>query len=514
MSITGQIAECRKFAEENDLIILQEYIDRALTATSDRRPSFLKMIEDSKDGYFDTILVYQLDRFARNKNDSGYYKKILADNGVKVVSAKEQISSDSSGVITEGLIEVFAEYFSRQLSEKVTRGMYLRADQCKYNGGTKTFGYAIDPEGYYVLDEISSPIVKEIFERIAQGDTVMSICRDINERGIRTVNGNEFSKNSLQNMLRNEKYKGIYIYGHTRIPGGIPRIISDELFDEVQEILGNRALGHRPATEDYILTGKLYCGNCREQMVGTSGTSKTGRTYRYYICKNAPDKCNKKNVKKEFIEERVLKICRQSLTDDVIDMVIKSVAEQNERDQESPELIRLRSELKATQDKIEKLVTEIENGTSSSTVANRLAQREEELESIKKQLQKETLKQKHLNPADVRSFLRLLRRGRKEDLIYQKMLIHVFVDRIYLYDDHFTIYLKVLNNRMKVSEHEANIIDVSLLKNSSDTRNYGAPAKALKLTCSKAFSFLRKVASFLCFPTFFPHQYLINDIYE
>ena len=167
MSITGQIAECRKFAEENDLIILQEYIDRALTATSDRRPSFLKMIEDSKDGYFDTILVYQLDRFARNKNDSGYYKKILADNGVKVVSAKEQISSDSSGVITEGLIEVFAEYFSRQLSEKVTRGMYLRADQCKYNGGTKTFGYAIDPEGYYVLDEISSPIVKEIFERIA-----------------------------------------------------------------------------------------------------------------------------------------------------------------------------------------------------------------------------------------------------------------------------------------------------------------------------------------------------------
>ena len=74
MSITGQIAECRKFAEEHDLIILQEYIDRALTATSDKRPSFLRMIDDSNDGYFDTILVYQLDRFARNKNDSGYYK--------------------------------------------------------------------------------------------------------------------------------------------------------------------------------------------------------------------------------------------------------------------------------------------------------------------------------------------------------------------------------------------------------------------------------------------------------
>ena len=269
MSITGQIAECRKFAEEHDLIILQEYIDRALTATSDKRPSFLRMIDDSNDGYFDTILVYQLDRFARNKNDSGYYKKILADNGVKVVSAKEHISEDSSGVITEGLIEVFAEYFSRQLSEKVTRGMYLRAEQCKYNGGTMTFGYAVDPEGYYILDEIKAPIVKEMFERIAQGETAISICRDLNERGICSTKGNEFTKNSLQNILRNERYKGIYIFGHERIPDGIPRIIDDDLFDEVQEQLGKKVVSRRPAIEDYILTGKLFCGYCKEAIIGT-----------------------------------------------------------------------------------------------------------------------------------------------------------------------------------------------------------------------------------------------------
>ena len=360
MSITGQIAECRKFAEENDLIILQEYIDRALTATSDKRPSFLRMIEDSKDRYFDTILVYQFDRFARNKNDSGYYKKILADNGVKVVSAKEHIAEDSSGVITEGLIEVFAEYFSRQLSEKVTRGMYLRADQCKYNGGTLTFGYAVDPDGYYKLDEIKAPIIKEMFERIAQGETAISICRDFNERGIRTTKGNEFTKNSLQNILRNEKYKGIYIFGHERIPDGIPRIIDDDLFDEVQERLGNKTISRRPAIEDYILTGKLYCGKCKELMIGTSGTSRSGRSYRYYICKNAPDKCDKKNVKKEFIEKKILKICRQSLSDDIINEVVQKTIEQNERDQESPEMIRLRNELKATQNKIEKLVTEIQ----------------------------------------------------------------------------------------------------------------------------------------------------------
>ncbi len=477
MSITGQIAECRKFAEEHDLIILQEYIDRALTATSDKRPSFLRMIDDSNDGYFDTILVYQLDRFARNKNDSGYYKKILADNGVKVVSAKEHISEDSSGVITEGLIEVFAEYFSRQLSEKVTRGMYLRAEQCKYNGGTMTFGYAVDPEGYYILDEIKAPIVKEMFERIAQGETAISICRDLNERGIRSTKGNVFTKNSLQNILRNERYKGIYIFGHERIPDGIPRIIDDDLFDEVQEQLGKKVVSRRPAIEDYILTGKLFCGYCKEAIIGTSGTSQTGRSYRYYMCKNAPDKCNKKNVKKEYIEKTVLKICFQSLTDNIIDEVVQKTIEQNERNQESPELIRLRSELKNTQNKIEKLVTEIENGTSSSTIANRLAKREDELESIKKQLQKETLKQKHLDPADVRSFLRLLRRGRTDNITYQKMLIHIFVDRIYLYDDHLVIYLKGTDKRITISDHEAGIVEESLTDKGSENEECGPPTK-------------------------------------
>lgn len=110
MSIDGQIAECRKYAESHDMIIVQEYIDRAFTATTDKRPEFLRMIDDSKNKEFEIILVYQLDRFARNKDDSGYYKKILRENGVKVVSAMERIAEDSSGVITEGMLEIVADW--------------------------------------------------------------------------------------------------------------------------------------------------------------------------------------------------------------------------------------------------------------------------------------------------------------------------------------------------------------------------------------------------------------------
>lgn len=459
MSIEGQIEECRRYAEEHDLIVIQEYVDRAQSATTDKRPNFLCMIDDSRDRNFEIILVYQLDRFSRNKNDTGYYKKILGDNGVKVVSAKEQIADDSSGVITEGLLEIFADYFVKQLAEKVTRGMYQRAEQCKFNGGTKTFGYAVDENGYYVLDEITAPVVKEMFERTAAGETAKSIGDDLTERGFRTVKGNPFTKNSLQHILRNEKYKGIYIFGSTRIPGGIPRIISDELFDDVQEVLNQKPHGHRPAIEDYILTGKLYCGLCKSQMMGTSGTSRNGNTYRYYTCKRSNGICRKKNVTKEFIESRVLDACRKALTNEMIEEAVKTVAEYNKRDQESPEIIRLKDEIKSVENKIDKLLTEIEEGLASTRVKSRLAQREEELNYLQHCLKKEMAKQRIIDPGMVRDFLRKLRRGKYDTLQYQKMLIRIFVDKIYLYEDHFTMFLNNNKKRANTSKAEAETIE-------------------------------------------------------
>ena len=74
-SIEGQLRECYAYAKRNELIILNEYIDRALSGTTDNRPQFKQMIEDSKKGGFDFVLVYQLDRFARNRYDSATYKQ-------------------------------------------------------------------------------------------------------------------------------------------------------------------------------------------------------------------------------------------------------------------------------------------------------------------------------------------------------------------------------------------------------------------------------------------------------
>lgn len=111
-SIEGQLRECKEYAERNGITILGTYIDRALSAKTDNRPEFQHMIKDSAKGLYDIALVWKLDRFARNRYDSARYKNILKKNGVKVISARENISEGSEGIILEAMLEGYAEYYS------------------------------------------------------------------------------------------------------------------------------------------------------------------------------------------------------------------------------------------------------------------------------------------------------------------------------------------------------------------------------------------------------------------
>ncbi len=106
-SIEGQLKECYSFAKRNNYNVVGEYIDRALTGTNDRRPDFQRMIEDSKKKTFKYVLVYQLDRFARDRYDSATYKHKLKKNGVRVISIRENISADASGILMESVLEGF-----------------------------------------------------------------------------------------------------------------------------------------------------------------------------------------------------------------------------------------------------------------------------------------------------------------------------------------------------------------------------------------------------------------------
>lgn len=236
-SIEGQLRECKAYAEKNGITVLSTYIDRALSAKTDHRPEFQRMIKDSAKGLFDIVLVWKLDRFSRNRYDSAHYKTVLRKNGAKVVSATESISEDSTGILLESLLEGYAEFYSAELSEKVIRGLTENALKCKYNGGGLPIGYTIDNEQYFQIDPLTAPIVLEAFQRYAKGATVKQLVDFLNSKGIQTYRNKPLRIDCVKRLLKNRRYIGEYKYRDTVTPNGVPAIIPQDLFDRVGERL-------------------------------------------------------------------------------------------------------------------------------------------------------------------------------------------------------------------------------------------------------------------------------------
>ena len=176
-SIEGQLRECHEYAEKKGITIVQEYIDRALSASKDteKRLDFQRMIRDSAKRQFEIVLVWKLDRFARDRYDSAHYKNILKKNGVKVLSATEPISEGPEGIILEAMLEGMAEYYSAELSQKIHRGQKENALKCVNNGGAIPLGYKLGNDQKLEIDPVAAPIVQEIFRRYAEGETIREI---------------------------------------------------------------------------------------------------------------------------------------------------------------------------------------------------------------------------------------------------------------------------------------------------------------------------------------------------
>ena len=285
-SIEGQIRENTAYAEKNGITIVGHYIDRALSARTDDRPEFQRMIADSSKKMFDVIIVWKLDRFSRNRYDSARHKATLRKYGVKVVSATEAIADGPSGILMESVLEGMAEYYSAELAEKITRGMTENALKCKYNGSHVPFGFVIDENRNYQINETLAPIVVEIYERYASGEAIKSIIDDLNARGLKTSKGAKFGNNSIHSILTNRMYMGEYHFGEIIIPNGIPAIVPQDLFDRVQEKIekNKKTPARHKAEDDYLLTTKLFCGHCGAYMCGESGRGRSGKVYHYYKC--------------------------------------------------------------------------------------------------------------------------------------------------------------------------------------------------------------------------------------
>lgn len=206
-SIEGQLRVCQEYAERNDILILDTYIDRAMTGTNDNRPDFQRMIKDSSKKEWNYVLVYKLDRFSRNKYETAKNKKILKDNGVKLLSAMENIPDTPERIILESLLEGMAEYYSAELAQKVKRGMHETRLKGNFTVGHLPYGYKLDGRKI-VIDEDKKDIVRYIFKQYSIGGYVSSIIKNLTNQGILNK-GKPFATNTIYNILRNEKYTGI-----------------------------------------------------------------------------------------------------------------------------------------------------------------------------------------------------------------------------------------------------------------------------------------------------------------
>ena len=275
-SIEDQVRVCSDWASGHGLTVVATYEDRAISGTSDGRPEFLRMIADARSGNFGTVLVYKLDRFARDRFDAAVYRKRLSECGVALQSAMESIPEGPEGVILEAVIDGYNEYYSRNLAQNTLRGMMGNADNCLVNG-VRVYGYRTGDDGRYEVDEDEAPFVREAFERVAAGEGRKSVVAWLNASGSRNTRGNPWTFNSLRGVLTSEKYRGVYSFNGVRREGGMPRIVPDETYYAVQAMMSSH-----PRQNAFALAGRLFDAATGTPYRGTSGTGCSGRRYLYY----------------------------------------------------------------------------------------------------------------------------------------------------------------------------------------------------------------------------------------
>lgn len=494
-SIEGQVRVCKEYAERKGYTVIHEYIDRATTGTNTNRPAFLQMVSEAQEKTFSTILVYKLDRFARNKYDSVVYKHKLQQYGVSVESATEAISNTAEGKLVEGLLEMMAEMYSTDLSQKVKRGRRESAIKGNFTGGHILYGYKVNNKKI-TIDEEKAPIVRFIFEKYADGVSKKEIVKMLNEKGYKNYYGQSFSIKNLHN-LNNEKYIGICKIGETISENTYPPLISKDLFEKVQEKLKEHkhSPGRNKAKHTYLLSGKIYCGLCGETVVGVSGTSRNATTHYYYTCYNRwkTHNCTKTNEKQEQLEDFVIKTTHYKLNQkETIETIASGLVEFYKNHLGQQQIDQYEKIIDSTNKKIDKCFS-LMLKTDSDEVVARLNNEIKSLELQKKDLSVELKKLKLANnlghsKEDIIEQIKLFVSGDITDVAYRKRLIDKFVNSIWIFDNsQYAIYFNIFDNPKLTFEDIKNNLGVG-----SNFNNL-APPKYLKCEHNIKIVFVKSI---------------------
>ena len=408
-SIDAQIRAMKEYCAQHNYIIVETYIDEAKSATTDKRPAFQQMISDSSARLFNILLVHKLDRFARNRYDSAIYKRELKKNGVTVYSVLERLDNSPESIMLESLLEGANEFYSRNLSREVIKGLKETAYQAKHTGGIPPLGYDIDPcTKKLVINESEAEAVRLIYDMYSKGHGYSAIIDRLHELNFKTKIGNDFQKNSLYGILSNPKYQGMYVFNRCSakdsvgkrnthlykedkdiifIEDGCPQIVDKDTFQKVQAILTEHKHtgGRANAKENYLLSGKLFCRECGKAMVGNarhSGRSKL--LHVTYRCPSRKHLCSSKEINRDYLESYVVELIEREILNASSLHRLRRAIDKHAQTAHKPTETMLEREKKEIDNALQNVANAIESGLISDILIARL----KELEKRKSELER------------------------------------------------------------------------------------------------------------------------------
>ncbi|MDI9367677.1 MAG: recombinase family protein [Thermotogota bacterium] len=425
LSVEGQTERILEYCKKNGFEIVKEYADRGISAfLIEKRLDFQKLIQDAMESKFDYVIVWSTDRFARSRLDARKYKELLAEYGIKVVSVSEPSIEGPENILLESNQEMLAEYFAAKLARDSMRGMITKAKKGQYLGGIVPFGYrkvkVNENDWGFEIDEKEAKVVRKIFEMRAEGVSIMQIARYMNQAGWKTRRGKAFTNASIDWILSNEKYKGIYTFNNRNKKGrfnyykeevvrvSMPdlAIVPPNLWQKVQKMPGVQ----RQPKLLYLLSGKLKCGECGYPLVGSSYGGKKNQGGAY-LCQN----CRRKKklylkIGRDKIEKYVIDFLKEQIQLVDIGSITESINKKMDSKAQKGRSENIAEEVAKIDTSIRNITKAIESGTYSQTLLNRISELEREKEELHNEMTKLRLQQvkyKKVECDEVEKFFRL-----------------------------------------------------------------------------------------------------------
>lgn len=350
LPIQSQIEKCQAHAATLSARVEKVYADEGISGRSaENRPAFQQALAYCENFDVDYFIVWSTSRFARNTLESKIYKRRLEKAQTKISYVSVQIDEGDSGFIYEGILELFDEFYSRQISQDTLRSLISNATRGYFNGGAVSVGYQAVPapddrkKKILIPADFEVPTVKRAFELKAGGMGAKGIGIKLNEEG-RFNRGKNWHKGTVLNMLRNERYIGQIAFGKKSKDGVRPKsewmlidshepIIDKDLFNKVQEIMDRETNNCTPEEgspkSTRFFTGLLKCQKCGASMSIERAKGAT-KVYYYYNCKTKMHGkgCENRRINAATFDPWLAElICNEILTEKNLNSILLQINE-------------------------------------------------------------------------------------------------------------------------------------------------------------------------------------------